>query len=484
MPEKTIQHGAVDGQAATVAVGPILPPLPEVRLGLLFAGSLLFADIMGAVVGDFGLHMFRILVLLAGVAYWLFCVYRLHRIVNELEPGYPISPEVAVGLHFPPFFSLFWIFKWPIEMSRFIRRRGATKIVPGGWIGLGIFTSVSIGQAYWGAGLASIFLLTWYLADKLSHEVQYHRVTLPPLEEALPAQVALGILAGNVVNYLVANTGFVLLLLLLNGGATTTTVLAAFALLFIASGYAAGVVGGNVARRAGPTVGILTNLAVLGSVAVGLYVSGQHDVSLPVSPLVVFFMMAAASFVLSTLGTSVGERWHQERRYPYLWSIEEKEAPDDFIAVDEDPDDQMPPAVRPAGSSASSAAQRLGGMALGNLTGILILVFYQYPAAFIEFIWGDQTYFITRMADGLIIVTGAFIAAYVAMLVAKEEPRAVGIGANLIMYLTMAGLILGSLMRGDLGAGLGGVLPFLPVVVIAGILGAQAAQTNLRGSNT
>ena len=73
-----------------MAVGPKLPPLPEARLGLFFAGSLLLADVTGTVVGDFGLHMFRTLVLLAGVAYWLFCVYRLHRIVNELESGYPI----------------------------------------------------------------------------------------------------------------------------------------------------------------------------------------------------------------------------------------------------------------------------------------------------------------------------------------------------------------------------------------------------------
>ena len=484
MPEKTIQHGAVDERAATEAVGPILPPLPEARLGLLFAGLLFFADVTGTVVSSFDLFMFRFLVLLAGVAYWFYCVDRLHRIVNELEPDYPISPEAAVGLHFLPFFSLFWIFKWPMEMSRFIKRRGLTEVAAGGWLGLGIFASISVGQVYWGAGLAAVFLFTWYLADKLSHEVQYNQVALPPLEEARAAWAAFGVLAANAVNYLIANTGFVLLLLVLSGGAPGAAFVGAYAFIFGVSGFAAGVTGGHIARRSGPAVGVPANLAVLGSVAIGVNIFRQYDVSSPIPGPLVFLAMAAASFVLSVLGTSVGERWYRERRYPYLWLIEEKEALEDPFSIAEEPESPMALEARAADNPVPSALRLPGGLVLGNLIGIQILLFYRYPAALIELVWDDQIYFIARMSDSLVIVTGAFVAAYVAMLIAKEEPWAVGVGANFIMYLTMAELILDSLMGGEFWTGLGGVLPFLPVVVVAGILGAREAETNLSGSTT
>src|SRR5258705_13614371 len=50
---------------------------------------------------------------LVGLAYWLLCVHRFHRVLRESTGGaYPVSPAPRGG--FPPlsFFQLFSLFRW------------------------------------------------------------------------------------------------------------------------------------------------------------------------------------------------------------------------------------------------------------------------------------------------------------------------------------------------------------------------------------
>lgn len=61
-------------------------------------------------------------VALAAVAFYYFCVYRFHKLACT-APGWkhPVSPGRAVGFHFIPFFNLYWVFRWPAELGRFLR---------------------------------------------------------------------------------------------------------------------------------------------------------------------------------------------------------------------------------------------------------------------------------------------------------------------------------------------------------------------------
>ncbi len=53
--------------------------------------------------------------------YWLICIHRIHKVLLEATDGtYPIRPGRAVGFHFLPFYNIYWIFKWPSEVVKFI----------------------------------------------------------------------------------------------------------------------------------------------------------------------------------------------------------------------------------------------------------------------------------------------------------------------------------------------------------------------------
>ncbi len=58
---------------------------------------------------------------LAGYVYWMFCIHRIHKILREYTKGtYPIAPWKSVTYHFIPGYSLYWIFKWPGTLAKFV----------------------------------------------------------------------------------------------------------------------------------------------------------------------------------------------------------------------------------------------------------------------------------------------------------------------------------------------------------------------------
>lgn len=54
--------------------------------------------------------------------YWLVCVHQLHVVLAHV-PGWkhPISPARAVWFHFIPFYVVYWLYKWPSEVARFVQ---------------------------------------------------------------------------------------------------------------------------------------------------------------------------------------------------------------------------------------------------------------------------------------------------------------------------------------------------------------------------
>lgn len=57
------------------------------------------------------------------VIYWLICVYRIHEVLIKEDNSYPITPSKAAWYHLIPFFNLYWIFKWPFELGKFVNQR-------------------------------------------------------------------------------------------------------------------------------------------------------------------------------------------------------------------------------------------------------------------------------------------------------------------------------------------------------------------------
>lgn len=62
-----------------------------------------------------------------GYGYWLFCVYRIHKILAEyMEGKYPIAPWKSVVFQFIPFYSWYWLFKWPATLADYVNARAGT----------------------------------------------------------------------------------------------------------------------------------------------------------------------------------------------------------------------------------------------------------------------------------------------------------------------------------------------------------------------
>ncbi len=58
---------------------------------------------------------------ITGLVYWVMCVHRLHKtLLNLTGQKYPVSAGQAAGYQFVPLFNVYWIFKWPAEIARFV----------------------------------------------------------------------------------------------------------------------------------------------------------------------------------------------------------------------------------------------------------------------------------------------------------------------------------------------------------------------------
>lgn len=91
---------------------------------------------------------------IVSTAYVLSCIADYHYIVCHFEGwSHPISAKRAVRFHFIPIFNLYWDFKWPKEIARFVNWRMQRKRMSGFLVGtlvllgfvLAGFLDVSVG---------------------------------------------------------------------------------------------------------------------------------------------------------------------------------------------------------------------------------------------------------------------------------------------------------------------------------------------------
>jgi hypothetical protein len=106
---------------------------------------------------------------LSGITYWLVCVYKIHKVLAALACGaYPISSAKAAWFHLIPFYNIYWVFRWPNQLARFLNSRGSEKRMPIGWPGFFLFLGLLVKGLDGGLGLLVMFIVLFYIQRKVA----------------------------------------------------------------------------------------------------------------------------------------------------------------------------------------------------------------------------------------------------------------------------------------------------------------------------
>ncbi len=179
---------------------PAKSSLPWVWFGFFFVAAFLIEEtLMFVLEMDEAFGTFVLIAIgLAGWIFWLFCVYRFHKVLKEVSANsYPISGGEAVGKHFIPFYNLVWVFRWPNALSDYVNRRGRVKMVSGNLLGVVLLVSMLISRFFDGAiGLTATFAVGMYISAKLRRHIEFigEPSKLPPppdpawFKDARPAE--------------------------------------------------------------------------------------------------------------------------------------------------------------------------------------------------------------------------------------------------------------------------------------------------------
>ena len=147
--------------------------LPRVWIGYLLSFATLVAMLIAVAqhpeVASWELFVPPLYLFLLGfvtLVYWLVCVYRLHQVLAHVAGWkHPVSPGRAVGFHFIPVYSLYWLYKWPSEVAKFVNWKLRQSVVPPAKPGLFVFLSYVACLVLGPGGLFLLFASLAYLND-------------------------------------------------------------------------------------------------------------------------------------------------------------------------------------------------------------------------------------------------------------------------------------------------------------------------------
>jgi hypothetical protein len=150
------------------------PPLPRIWIGYLLGVATIVAEFIAVrlhpeLAKEGGIPpLYLFLVSFVGGVYWFVCVYRYH-VVMARAPGWkhPISPARAVGFHFIPFYNMYWVFKWPQEIAKFVNGRLPQPIMKPVAIGVAVIAALILRILDPGFGLILLFFPMSYLSECL-----------------------------------------------------------------------------------------------------------------------------------------------------------------------------------------------------------------------------------------------------------------------------------------------------------------------------
>jgi len=119
-----------------IECGRLSRQLPKLKFGFWLAGFLFLMEFVWAIqrelargssesrsAGGYAATLFFVAAMV-GTAYLLHCISTYHRLLSEVEGWtHPITPRRAVWFHFIPIFNIYWNYKWPREIARFVNWR-------------------------------------------------------------------------------------------------------------------------------------------------------------------------------------------------------------------------------------------------------------------------------------------------------------------------------------------------------------------------
>lgn len=147
--------------------------LPRVWIGYLLSFATLVAMLVAVEqhpeLAPGGLFVPPLYLFLAGfvtLVYWLVCVHRMHVVLAHVAGWkHPVSPARAVGFHFIPIYSLYWLYKWPSEVARFVNWKSQRQAVKPAKPGIFVFVSYLACLVLGPGGLLLLFVCLAYLNE-------------------------------------------------------------------------------------------------------------------------------------------------------------------------------------------------------------------------------------------------------------------------------------------------------------------------------
>lgn len=157
--------------------GIVTASLPKMWIGYIFAVVFFVYEVVEIMIDPSSsdkVSPLLWLIAIAGWIYWLFCVQRIHQVIEQFTNGtHPISPSKAFGFHFIPFYNFYWVFKWPNEISNFVNKRIKPNFMAKWWAGFFLFIAVFLGRAVDSSlALITLFLVGSYLNRKVHEAIK------------------------------------------------------------------------------------------------------------------------------------------------------------------------------------------------------------------------------------------------------------------------------------------------------------------------
>ncbi len=165
-----------------------LPTFPRIWIGYLLGVATLIAEMIAVT-----LHpelakgpliippLYLFLANFISLVYWLVCVYEYHVLLAQATASsYSTKPLRAAWFHLIPIYNLYWVFKWPRELARFVNSRLEAPLMRPDRTGLAIFIAFAVFLVL-DRGIGMILL--FWAASYLSRCLRY-ALTAPPASPA------------------------------------------------------------------------------------------------------------------------------------------------------------------------------------------------------------------------------------------------------------------------------------------------------------
>lgn len=111
------------------------------------------------------------------LVYWLVCAYEFHVVLKQASAGaYSIKPIRAAWFHLIPIYGLYWVYKWPRELARFVNDRLPAPLMKPDRTGLAVFLAFVV-FLFLDRGFGMILL--FWTASHLSRCLRYALAAQP-----------------------------------------------------------------------------------------------------------------------------------------------------------------------------------------------------------------------------------------------------------------------------------------------------------------